>query len=449
MKSLLTLPWVDVHLNPDALNDYLSLMYVTGERRIFGGIQMLPRGHALSLNLTSGHVRINRWSDDFPTIDTTKSRADWIVAIREELVAAVKRWTMSDVPLAASLSGGLDSSVITSILASEGVDVRCFSLGFDGKGENELSELDLATSHAQRLGLPHEKIIMKPSDLLTDLGKMVWHLDEPYGGGLPSWLVYKAIGRSHKVALTGVGGDELFGNYGKWVPTERIAMLGKMFPMSWFRHGYLSRFHYWQDKSKVAILDRSCHGRGTTSARTFEKFDTYRRQGASHRDAVARVDFDTQLPDEFLAMTDRFSMAHSVEARPPFLDRDLVNLVMSMPADLRTSRHRLKGVLREVAAPFLGDDILHAPKRGFVVPMTQWLAGELKPLVTFLLAEDRLARQGIFKKNLCEKVYMPFLNGRNLNPVLIWSLVMFQIWHLLYVENKASSGNLEIHEMVG
>ena len=197
-------------------------MYVTGTERIFQSIKQVEPGCLMQIDLTTGLATTQRWGKLNFEYLPGKSTDEWVVELRDEMSAAFNRWTLSDVPLAVSLSGGLDSSLIASIIKNSAPNVTAYSLGFTEKRDEDLSELEIARQHAQDLGLDFREIIMRPEDLISELAAMTWHLDEPYGGGLPSWLVYQDIGKEFKVALTGVGGDELFGNYGKWVPRTNL-----------------------------------------------------------------------------------------------------------------------------------------------------------------------------------------------------------------------------------
>src|SRR5262249_55365954 len=158
----------------------------------------------------------------------------------------------------------------------------------------------------------------------------------------------------------------------------------------------------------------------------------------SARDSVLYLDVATQLPDEFLLMTDRFSMAHSLEARTPFLDHELVELVAAIPPALRTSADEPKGLLRDAVGDLLTPAHLEAPKRGFVFPLARWLRGELRPVAERLLSDEHLLRQGLFRPGLGARYLRPHLDGKRDESERLWPLLMFQLWHLLYVEEALS-----------
>jgi asparagine synthase (glutamine-hydrolysing) len=199
---------------------------VPDEASIIKGVHRIPPAHSFIFNLKSRQLTLQKyWQLKFAA-DESPDESEWAEVLRTELKAAIRRWTLSDVPIACSLSGGLDSSAIVGLLAEAGYSsTRTYSLGFVGEEEQSWNEIDLARQVAQRWGTDHHEIILAPQDLLSDLAAMVWHLDEPYGGGLPSWYVFREMSRDVKVALTGTGGDELFGNYGKFRIYEASRML--------------------------------------------------------------------------------------------------------------------------------------------------------------------------------------------------------------------------------
>jgi asparagine synthase (glutamine-hydrolysing) len=433
LRTLLEVPGVERELDRESVFHYLSLRFVPGVRSIFRDVARLPAGHWFEYDLAARSLRVERWwrLRFEPRGDLT--REEWPAVLRGALRDAVDRWSLADVPLACSLSGGLDSSSITALLAESGhSDLRTYSLGFaDGDGTS-LDELALARALAERYGTEHHEVVVDARELIDDLPAMVWALDEPYGGGLPSWYVFRAIGADVKVAHTGTGGDELFGNYRRFVPFEqgRLARI---------RRNAVRRYHfepsyYLTDDEKRAVLEFDAPN---TSALLQSVYDESGSRSA--RDSILYLDVSTQLADEFLLMTDRFSMAHSLEARVPFLDHELVELVASMPPDVRTSADAPKGLLRDAVADLLPPAHLEAPKRGFVFPLARWLREELRPLAERLLADDRLESQGIFRPGLAARYLEPHLDGRVDESERLWPLVMFQLWHLFYVEEELAA----------
>lgn len=432
LKSLLALPFPERRVDRASLFHYFSLMYVPGDATILEGINRLPPGHLLRLTPGAEPVVERWWAPRFCP-DIAVPAAEWPQRIAAVLEQAARRWTLSDVPIACSLSGGLDSSALVGFLSRAGLRLKTVSLGFSAPGEEDWNELPIARRVAEKWGTDHEEIVLDPERLLDDLPAMVWHLDEPYGGGLPSWNVFKAMSRSVKVGLSGTGGDELFGNYGKWRPLEGgplARLLGRHPNAESFRRLMFERCYYLPDSDKRRLLG-DAEDLPATAGLLWRHFSA---EPGPVRDRMAVTDMETQLAEEFLMMTDRFSMAHSLEARTPFLDNAMVELALSIPAGLRTHRRDLKGLLRRAVADVLPPEAVNAPKKGFVIPLGRWLRGRLRPLCEQLLAPDRLAAQGLIRPDFHAAYVAPHLAGRRDHTPRVWAALMFQLWHKLYLE---------------
>ena len=476
LKSLLAVPTLARELDRASLFHYLTLRFVPGTSSIVKGVSRLAPGHWFRYELDTGKFEMEcYWRPSFAPQEG-RSVGEWSELVRTELRAAVQRWSLSDVPIGCSLSGGLDSSSIVGLLAESGHSkLKTYSLGFEGAAE--LDELPLARTVAERWGTDHHELVLRPDDLLRDLLHMVWSLDEPYGGGLPSWYVFQFMHRDVKVGMTGTGGDELFGDYGRYIGLERqlagrqagaadshvpawlegcwplVSSLVDRLPHSvgglrarerwrhWpqigrdpFRWEYVQAFYYFSDamkRNEVLVNGGSAGSAGTTEflRRLYEESD-----GVLPRDGLMQLALRTQLPEEFLFMTDRFSMAHSLEARVPFLDQAFVDLMLRIPAAIRTKPNDPKYLLRQAVRDLLPEELLHAPKRGFVIPTGAWLRGPLRPLTERLLAPSRLAEQGLFRPELYQRFVEPHLRGQADYHPQIWTVLMFQVWHNLYIE---------------
>lgn len=480
LKVLSSLPFVEREVDLQSLFHYMTLLYVPDQDSILKGIKRVPPAHVMIYDLESSNITLERyWHLSFKEEQHTQD--EWADILRVELKKAIERWIVSDVPIACSLSGGLDSSAIVGLLAELGYPkVKTYTLGFTGKETDRWNETELARVVAERWGTEHHEILLQPGELLDDLVSMVWHLDEPYGGGLPSWYVFRQISRDVKVALTGTGGDELFGNYGKFAnyETKWPAMAGAALRKLWRgssrgrakllepllmlsdrvpargrwlgRGGEISRFlrgldHpfgtyyyanllYMSDDTKRDCVFQSGPFQGTEPyfQQIYDGLDV-----SNVRDGIASVDFQTQLPEEFLLMTDRFSMAHGLEARVPLLDHWLVEKVFSIPASIRTRSGNLKYLFKKAVGDLIPRELVSSTKRGFVLPIELWLRTDLRPLAERLLNPERLKKQGIFKPEFFEKVAKPHLEGSSTNGSEVWSVwgaIMFQLWHLIYIE---------------
>jgi asparagine synthase (glutamine-hydrolysing) len=483
LKSLLVLPDLPREVNPLSLFHYMSLSFVPGEWSILQGVRRLCPGHWFRYDLRTRALTVQQyWDLDLQAKEPTRSEREWAELVRWELRESVRRRMLSDVPVGCSLSGGIDSSTIVGLLGEMGYSkIKTYSLGFAGPGEEEWNELPLARQVADRWGTEHHELILDPDQLLEDLVQMVWHLDEPYGGGLPSWYVFKFMRDSVTVGLTGTGGDELFGSYGRyrfvessvtarWLMTHRdrlraeqawmnrlwspVAALVSIVPGRWLdgrqreqimrlarlpseplRRYYFNILYQFPDSVKRERVFEFGKNIPDTALLLQELYD---RAGTGDiRDGIAYVDFKTQLPDEFLHFTDRLSMAHSIEARVPFLDHTFVELMFRIPASLRTRPDDVKYLLRRAVGDLLPDGVLGARKRGFVIPIALWLRHQLRPLVERLLSPDRLQRQGVFQPAFYRLYVEPHFSGQADHTWKIWTALMFQLWHLVFIEEHS------------
>ena len=433
LKALLALPYLPRDVNRASLFHYMSLMYLPDEDLILTGIKRLPAGCALTYDIKSGNLTVKRYWQPRFIPDCGIAEREWPERLLQTFRGAVKRWHLADVPVGASLSGGLDSSGIVGALAQAGVTLKTYSVGFTGEGEKNWNELPRARLVAKHWGTDHHEIELTPDTLLKDLVRMAWALDEPYGGGLPSWSVFEFMARDVKVGHTGSGGDELFGNYGKWDGLERNWFgrnLNRSVDAGRFRKRFFDRYYYFPENDKRAVMPHTGN-RSDTSDLLYGRFAATE---APVRDRAAITDITTQLPEEFLFMTDRFSMAHSLEARTPFLDNEFAALAMSVPAHLRTAPRDLKGLLRRALSPVLLPEIEKLPKMGFVIPLKLWLRGRLRPHVEFLLAPKRLQMQGYFAPDFYKRYVRPHLDGQADHTNKVWAAMMFQIWHMVFLE---------------
>jgi asparagine synthase (glutamine-hydrolysing) len=441
LKALLVLPWVRREPDLQSLFHYLSLHYIPGKSSAFNGIDRLGPGSWLRLCVRSGELLTERWWKPAFCGSIRGSHRQLADRIAPVLSQAVDRWSIADVPIGCLLSGGLDSSAIVSMLAKQGHRLQTFTVGFSGPGEQAWDELQLARQIAAKWGTDHHEIVLDAETLLDDLVDMILALDEPYGGGLPSWAVFKAMAGQTKVAMTGTGGDELFGNYDKYRLLEgrfrsRIPGLQRRVASAErFRDDLMGRYYASDSEKREHIVTDSFSHVGDTADVLWSHFDSGPAD-RSLRDRVVNTDLSTQLPDEFLLMTDRFSMAHSVEARTPFLDHELATAVYRVDASARLSAWEYKPLLRRIAADLLPPDLLKAPKRGFVIPLKLWLRGRLKPLLDRLFAPARLLEQGLIRANFYEHYAVPHLAGVADHTHRLWNMLMFQLWWDIYIVRR-------------
>lgn len=450
MKTILETDLIDETLNMESVYRFLSLQFIPSPATIFNEVNKLPAAGYLLYDLKT--KEINKGKYWHPTFKNNDNKAkDIKECISEHFEKAVNRWKISDVPIASSLSAGIDSTAIVAMLRKNTTfSIDTYTLGFSDVPECD--EHLLARKTAERFETNHHEIILTVDELLKDLEDMIYSLDEPYGGGLPSWYIFKEMSKDFKVGFSGIGGDELFGNYGKWIRYEdtmsHFVRLGweifnkesfdtlRHFPKGSIYHKYMT------EGMKEKILNPSLFKGLKNSANVAMLYETMVQASGEKewRNIVPWIDFQMQLPDEFLHMTDRFSMHFSLEARTPFLDKEFIEVVCSIPAEIRTQKGNLKYLFIDSVRELIPEEIIHAPKKGFVLPYRQWLKGKLSDVVHDYTNEQFLKEQGIFSNALNKVLVQPFYRGNQYYTSLVWTVLMFQMWYVKHQEKKKKRG---------
>lgn len=466
-KALLTLPGVSAELNRSAVASYLHLGYVAAPDCIFKGIRKLPPATLLAVE--NGQVREWRYWRLSPRMNQDLSEREWIERVRAQLDASVRMQMVSDVPIGAFLSGGVDSSAVVGFMAKHSQQpIRTYAIGFSG-GEAEAlyNELPYARRVAKLFGTQHREIVVRP-DVVSLLPKLLWHMDEPLSDTafITTFLVSEFARQDVKVILSGVGGDELFGGYRRylgdhyaqqyrrlpgWLRRSAASIAGRL-PVD--RHsgllntlrlakGFLSSAEMGADeryRSYLQVLDREAVSAllmQPDAAQTDPLELAF--AGAGHEDSLNRmfaVDAQTQLPDDLLMLTDKMSMAVSLECRVPLLDHQLVELAASMPAAIKVRGGHLKHVLKEALSDLLPADILERKKRGFGTPMGAWLKNELAPLLGRLLAPDVIQRRGLFRQPVIDRLVADHQANRIDGTDALLALLNLEIWSRIYLDHR-------------
>lgn len=452
LKSLLQDKTVALNIRPNGLAHYLGLQIVPAPETIIEGVEKLPAGHEFIFQLEQRALSVHKfWTPPLSQSKSHFTEEQWIEKIRTMLPEALGRWVQSDFPIALSLSGGLDSSIITALCAQMKLqkELHTFSIVFPN--HSELDESQGALSISRKWKTTHHEIKITPEDVINNLEDMVSTLDEPYSGGLPSWFLYKEMTKHARVALSGTGADELFGNYGKWIPHEqpfrrlkrtmKHLMRGQSM-RGLTKNSFASLYPVnFIDAEKETLLSSQLRNRVTEWTEDFIEHhaDTHNHKTYDARDRVAELDLSVQLPEEFLHVTDRFAMRFSIEARTPFLDMDFAQMVLSIPSAQRTSAKNLKFLLREAFRPLLTEPVLNAPKRGFVLPIAQWARKELQPMVEEYLSKRNLELHGFFNQNKVRQLIKKTDLGNVTAAEQLWNVLMFQIWYMKVFRGRLSN----------
>jgi asparagine synthase (glutamine-hydrolysing) len=459
IKSLLSRADVPRKLDAEALDLFLTYEFVLAPRTIFEGVKKLPPAHAMSIE--GGEVSTWAYWRAPEAVEEGRSEESWARELRETLSTAVRSQMMSDVPLGAFLSGGIDSSTIVAFMAeASSRPVKTFNIAFR---EGSYDESSYAREIATLFRTEHREETITP-DVASLFGRLVVHLDEPFADVslFPTYLVSELASREVKVVLSGDGGDELFAGY-DWYVADRLARtlsrfpgaralgalerLTERFPESAKKKGFVNKVkRFLAGASAPAALQ---HYRWLVHLPAEEKARLYSqplRERLASADASAPVvatlgdgrtdllnrqlhaDFKLFLADDILVKVDRMSMATSLEARAPFLDKDVVELAFRMPGSLKLRGFRRKHVLKQAMAGKLPARILDRRKEGFSIPMKNWLRGDLRPLMESLLSRERIEARGLFEWPEVERLMREHLSGRKNHAHQLFPLMVFERW---------------------
>ncbi len=459
IKSILAGSEMPPSLSPAALQHYLTFLYTPADGSIFQGIRKLPPGHLL--RCTGGRVSIARYWQ-LPAIESFRGSVDDASArLTEVLSDAVTSHLVSDVPLGALLSGGIDSSLVVGLMARASSRVKTFSIGFD---EPAFDELDAAREVARHFGTDHHELVVRP-DAMSIVDDLVDHFDEPFGdsSAIPTWYVSQMARRHVTVVLSGDGGDELFGGYDRYLPHPRVAAfdstigaLGRHAAAAswrWLPHGfrgknflrhvaqdaagrYVDSVRFFQPDEMTALFTRDFQraldpDQTDAPRRRFERFTAL-----PWPSQMMRFDFETYLPEDVLTKVDRMSMAHSIESRVPLLDHEVVTFAASLPASMKIQGAERKRVLKKAAASVLPASVLTRRKQGFGVPIGVWFRGRLREMIVDVLQSARARQRGYFQPRFVDRVIREHVDGRRDHTLRLWQLLMFELWHRRYLDRS-------------
>ena len=444
-------------IDRDALEAFLAFNSIPGPLTIFRDIRKLMPGHVLTWE--AGDVRVERFARPAPSTEVRDDdEAELVEECRARLRDSVRAHLVSDVPVGVLLSGGVDSGVLAALAAAESAEpLRTFSIGFE---ESTFDELADARRVAELYATDHHELVLRPDAALL-LPALAEAFDEPFAdsSALPTYLVSELASRHVKVALSGEGGDELFGGYYTYAadllalraaPLARLARpLVERLPSSSAKASFdyrakrfvraahlppLERHHGWKE-----IFSPDLRAELTGRRNGFDPVDVYRERFAETEGAelLARlqdVDERVYLVDDLLTKTDRASMAHSLEARVPFCDPVVANFAHSLPTRQKVRNLRKKVLLRRAAEPLLPRSIVWGKKRGFSIPAAVWLRGDLETFARETLSAETLRRQGYFEPTVASRLIDEHVAGREDRSRQLWGLLAFTLWHERHVE---------------
>lgn len=469
VKGILASGLIEPKLDLEGLWHYVSLRYLPDRYTLFKGIQKLPAG--TSLLLENGNTVLEHyWNLNFKNKHSANEK-EIEEGLNTLLLETVKDHLLSDVRIGAFLSGGIDSSTISSMMATlVGDPVPVFSIGVKEQGFNELP---YARMVVDRYGMESFERIVQ-ADLIHLIPSMIYHMDEPsdpFGAGV--YLAAQVARERVKVVLGGDGGDENFAGYERYAG-NRLADYYSLLPR-WFRKGIMNKiitripesFAYKSAAQKAAWLNEISFFSGgeryaqsmsflrfnqqakqqlfTESARNqIEDFDSlakiltvFESENADHLvDRMLYTDLMTRMPDHLLVIVDRMCMAHSLESRSPLVDHKVVEYAASIPAELKLKGRNLKYFFKKVAARYLPRELIYRKKQGFSFPIGIWMRTELKTFLNNLFNQSRFVKLGIFNNAYIERLLLEHISGKFDHNYRIWILINLEIWYRLYFEEE-------------
>lgn len=466
-RALLCHPQVSCDVDYEAIHHYLTFMCVPAPLTAFTAIRKLEPGHTLRYT-RDGEIKIERyWEPDFNRKEkwTEEEAGERAVEVLRE---AVRVRLMSEVPLGAFLSGGIDSSAVVALMSEESSEpVKTFSIGFE---EQDFSELHHARRVAERVGADHHEFIVRP-DAMEVLPTLVEHYGEPYAdsSAIPTYYVSRETRRHVTVALNGDGGDECFAGYERYaamqlaetyrrVPTVLregfIRQLIELMPSSELRRSRVRDVKRFARAASLPAVERYLRWISVfdTDAKDSLYTDEFRARMRPHRaadfiapwfarangagvvDAALLADTMTYLPNDLLVKVDIASMANSLEARSPFLDHHVIEFAASLPSELKLRGRTTKYLLKKVLRKLVPVENLERRKQGFGVPIGHWFRGEMKGFLREVLLTEKSLNRGLFKPEAVRRLVDDHVAGRADHSHRLWTLLMLELWFNRFID---------------
>jgi asparagine synthase (glutamine-hydrolysing) len=470
IKAILQVPGVRAELDPASLDQLLYLGYVAAPRTMFRGIRKLLPGHLLIAE--DGRVTTRPFWQVPRGAAAVTSEGEAREALRSVLASSVSSQMISDVPLGAFLSGGIDSSAVVAMMTGAAAGpVKTYSIGFDlGAAGAYYNELPDARRVARHFGTDHHEIIVRP-DVASLLPKLLWHMDEPIADSaiMTTFLVAEFARRDVTVILSGVGGDELLGGYRRylgvhylrqfnqiprWLRERCLIPLARRLPSD--RHGAVTNMLRYarefishstlspeeQYIAYVRLFDAQARGRLLLAPPPDPAPDPLsaafgRATGPDFVNRLMQVDLETQLPDDLLLLTDKMTMAASIECRVPLLSNAMLDLALPLPAALKIPGGRLKQLFRSAVADVLPSATLGKAKRGFGAPMGAWLKKELRPVMHVVLSRESVERRGLFDPAVVRETMALHESSRRDFSDHLQCLLNLEIWCRLFMDGRS------------
>jgi len=464
------------NIDEKAVASYFTLSYIPAPLTIYSGIKKLLPGHTITWK--QGEWKISKYWDLHFSPDRARSEADFIEEFMDVFKNSTDCHLISDVPLGAFLSGGVDSSAVVAAMSKVSADpVNTFCMGFGGNTGGYLDERKYAKEVSEAFGTLHKEYEIVPK-LDGLLNKIVNAFDEPFAddSSIPSYFVSEIARQNVKVALSGLGGDELFAGYERYLGFKMQSLYNKvpLFMRNSIIPGIVNRLperadgHYTinhikrfvrggclsPEKAYMSYISMMGEDLRYQLFNNVNKYREYINECEEHIcshftsenvegdnysiDRALYCDIKTYLPDDILALTDRISMHHGLEVRVPFVDHEVMEFCAKIPPEIRLKGFKKKYLLKKAMTGILPDDVINHRKQGFVGPTATWIKNDLREYIVDILSENNIKKHGIINSNTVQKILNEHFTGKNLHDKLIWSLVIFQKWYEMNIEGTTA-----------
>jgi asparagine synthase (glutamine-hydrolysing) len=443
-------------INYDSLQHYLTYQFVPEPTTMSDGIKKLEPGHFFTKKIGSPMEIKRYWKAHFKPVH--KSEPDFIKEIKDVLFDSVKMHMRSDVPVGSFLSGGIDSSIIASIAKEYHPAIKTFSVGFEHNG---FSEIDVAKETADKLGVENISYVISPQEYMNEIPKIMWHMDDPLADPacVPLYFVAREARKHVTVVLSGEGADELFGGYNIYHEPQSLEVFNKipkagkvllkgiagMMPegmrgKSFIERGvtpmeerYIGNAKMFTEEEKRELLNVYREGLDYTD---ITKPLYAESRGYDPVDRMQYIDIHTWMRGDILLKADKMTMAHSLELRVPFLDKAVFEVASKIPTSLKTVHGTTKYILRKAAEGVVPAHVLDRKKLGFPVPIRHWLKDEMNEWAKKIIRESNTDH--LINKSFVLQLLEDHCQGKADNSRKIWTVLMFMVWHQVYVEDVYS-----------
>jgi asparagine synthase (glutamine-hydrolysing) len=458
LSSISCNPYFKSKINRSALNQLVRYNYIPAPNSIFQNIFKLLPGHFLSIDFNQPDIEHRSkpyWSlidkvSELKSQNKNITKKDALKLLDDKLSQVIKNQMLSDVPIGAFLSGGIDSSMIASLMQKNSITpIKTYTIGFSNLKFNEAV---YAKDIANHIGTQHNELYINDLDVINLVSKMPFYYSEPFADSsqIPTFLLCEMVSKHVKVALSGDAGDELFGGYNQYLFTPKLWRIANIVPFNIRKLSskllnhfdfsnkkiekiiqllpakneidfYKRMVSHWNDPDKIVLESDESYSYLNNFVKLNNNF--------SYQENLMIFDSLSYLTDDILVKVDRAAMANSLETRVPFLDHEFFELVWSLPLNLKIQNNSGKKILKELLEKYVPKNLIDRPKQGFALPLGQWLRGPLRDWADELLSNKRLIDEGYFNSVIIRRVWNEHLSGKKDNSLKLWSVLMFQSWY--------------------